>query len=89
MPDIDERRGWLLDIIIGSVIGGVVGAIVAVNVAIYAGPDEGYEASIRDVFEHNTIIGLVVVAILIGGPLVGIALARRLRRRSGPPPRTS
>lgn len=82
MPDIDQRRrGWVLDVIIGSVVGGVIGAIVAVNVVIYAGPDAGYEASIRDVFEHNTIIGLLVVAILVGAPLVGIALTRRLRQQ--------
>lgn len=65
----------------GSVAGGVIGAIVAVNVAIYAGPDEGYEASIADVFEHNTVTGLLVVSILIGAPLVGIALVHRLRQQ--------
>lgn len=77
-----SRRGWFLDLIVGIVLGGVVGAIVAVNFVIYTGVEDGYQASIADVFDHNALIGLITVAFLIGGPILGVVLARRQRRRS-------
>jgi hypothetical protein len=41
----------------------------------------GYEASITDVFQQNTLVGVVTVAILVSGPLLGVATARRLRAK--------
>ena len=80
MPGVDARtRGWLIDLVVGAMAGGVIGAIAAVNLVIYAGPEEGYEASPGRVFEHSLVLGLVVVAVLAGGPILGVVLARRLR----------
>lgn len=73
------RKGWLTDLIVGGVIGGVIGAIAAVNLVIYAGIDRGYEASIPDVFRESVVVGVVTVAILVSGPVVGVWGARRLR----------
>jgi len=71
-------------VVIGGLTGGVVGAVLAVNVVIYAGIDRGYEATIPDVFRESTVIGVVAVALLVTGPVVGVVLARRLRdRRTG------
>lgn len=81
-------RGWLVDIVIGTTVGAIAGAIVAVNVVIYAGPDQGYESSIGDVFDHSALLGLVVVAMLAGGPIVGIVIARRHRRHRAEPERS-
>jgi hypothetical protein len=75
-------RHWLVDLVVGGIAGGVVGAIVAVNVVIYAGIEGGYEATIPEVFRENAFVGLVTVAILGSGPVLGVLVARRLRRRA-------
>ena len=74
-------RQWIVDALLGGIAGGVVGAIVAVNLVIYSGIEGGYQASIPDIFEENVVIGVVTVAILVGGPIAGIAVARQRRRR--------
>lgn len=66
---------------VGIAIGGLVGAIVAVNIVIYAGIERGYEASIPDVFRQNALVGVLTVATLIAGPVVGVLVMRRRRRR--------
>lgn len=71
----------MVDVLVGVILGGVAGAIVAVNFVIYTGVEGGYEASIGDVFDHNLILGLITVAIWIAGPILGVYLARRRRRR--------
>jgi hypothetical protein len=68
----------LLDVAIGVVLGGVAGAIVAVNLVIFAGI--GYDVTISEVFRRNGLLGVLVVAILIGGPIAGIVSMRRYRR---------
>jgi hypothetical protein len=75
-----RTRGWLADGVIGGIVGGVIGAIVAVNVVIYAGIEDGYEASIPDVFRESPLVGVVTVAILVAGPVLGVVVARRRRR---------
>lgn len=75
-------RHWIVDLVAGAVVGGVVGAIVAVNVVIYTGIEGGYEATIPQVFQENAVIGLVTVAILGSGPILGVFVARWLRRRA-------
>lgn len=77
-----RMRAWLADILVGGVVGGVVGAIAAVNFVIYVGVEGGYEASLADVFRHNTLMGIATVAILVSGPLLGVVVARRRRRRA-------
>jgi hypothetical protein len=80
-------RGWLADLVVGGITGGVVGAIAAVNFVIFTGIEGGYEATIADVFEQNAALGVVTVAILIAGPVLGVALARRRRSRRERPSR--
>jgi len=75
-----KRRGWVVDIVVGGIIGAICSAIVAVNFVIWVGPDQGYQSSIGDVFEHNLATGIVTVAILAAGPVLGVFVARRQRR---------
>ncbi|HSJ27126.1 MAG TPA: hypothetical protein VLB67_02880 [Acidimicrobiia bacterium] len=81
----DHTRQRLADLLVGGLVGGLIGAIVAVNVVIYSGIEQGYQASLPEVFGYNPVIGVVVVVILIAGPVLGAVSARRLRsrRRSG------
>lgn len=74
-------REWLADIFLGGLGGAIVGGILAVNLAIYLGDDRGYEASIGEVFRHNVLLGIAVVAIWIAGPVVGVLVARRHRQK--------
>ncbi len=75
------QKGWLADILIGGISGGLVGAVVAVNVVIYSGTERGYETTIPELFRESVLFGLFVVAILVAGPVVGVWIARRLRRQ--------
>ena len=68
--------------IAGGVIGGVLGVIVAINLVIYLGVEGGYEASLGDVFTHSPLLGWLVIMVLVGGPIMGVIVARR--RRGGP-----
>lgn len=77
----ERSRGWLVDIALGVVAGGLVGAIVAVNFVIYVGIDRGYEASLVDVFRQSPVAGVITVLLLLGGPALGVWLARRRRNR--------
>jgi len=74
-------RGWNIDVGLGGLLGGVIGAIVAVNLVIYSGIEDGYEASIPEVFSENLFVGLLTVGILCAGPVVGVIVARRQRSR--------
>lgn len=76
-----STRGWIADVIVGGIVGGIVGAIAAVNVAIYAGTDDGYEASLGEVLQESPAAGVIVIALLLIGPIAGVALARAIRRR--------
>jgi hypothetical protein len=75
------RKSWLLDIVVGGISGGLVGAVAAVNLVIYSGMERGYETTIPEVFRESVLIGSLVVAILVAGPVVGVWIARRLRRQ--------
>lgn len=68
-----------MNLTFGTIIGGVVGAILAVNLIITAGI--GYDVTLVDVFEENAIIGSVTTAILVAGPIIGVAIMRRLLHR--------
>lgn len=76
----ESHRGWILDLLIGGVIGGAVAAIAAVNLVIYSGMEGGYEATLPAVFDQSPLVGLLTMAILVGGPFLGVTAARRLRR---------
>jgi hypothetical protein len=77
-----HTRGRIIGTLAGAIIGLVVGGIVAVNLVIFAGVDQGYEASLPEVFETNVLLGLATVAVLIAGPIVGVIVALRIRPRS-------
>jgi len=77
-------RGWLVDLAVGGLVGGLVGAVAAVNFVIYTGIEQGYEASLVEVFQHSLIAGIVTVMILLAGPVLGVLTARRVRRRRAP-----
>ncbi len=75
-----QRRRALLAAVVGAVVGTIIGAIVAVNFVITIGIDRGYEASIGDVFRESLFAGIVTVAILVAGPILGVVFALRRRR---------
>lgn len=79
----DHRRSQLIAMIGGAAAGGIAGLVVAVNLVIYLGPDQGYESTIGEVFDHSTVLGFVAVAVVAAGPMAGIAIVRRSRRRQG------
>jgi hypothetical protein len=74
----------LIDAVVGAILGLAVGAIIAVNVVITAGVDRGYQASFAEIFDESTFLGVVTVAILAAGPVVGVIVARRIRKRTNP-----
>jgi hypothetical protein len=76
-------KGWLLDLTVGGLVGGLVGAVAAVNFVIYTGIEQGYEASLTEVFEYSPVAGIVTVAILVAGPVLGVLAARRRRKKMG------
>lgn len=81
-----ERRsssGWIPDIVVGGLAGGAAGAVLAVNLVIFSGIEPGYQASIPEVFEQNFLIGVLTLILLIGGPVAGVVIARRLRSKRG------
>lgn len=77
-------RAWALDGVVGGAVGGLIGVIVAVNIVIYGGIEDGYEASIADVFRESPVVGLLASAAVIIGVVAGIMLARRIRTGHGP-----
>lgn len=74
-----KARAIFVDVVVGGLIGGLVGAVVAVNFVLIIGVDQGYEASLGEVFAHSTLAGIVTLAILIAGPITGFLAARRRR----------
>ena len=72
----------LIDTVVGAILGLAVGAIAAVNVVITAGVNRGYQASFSEIFEESIFLGVVTVAILAAGPVVGVIAARRIRKRT-------
>ena len=76
--------GWLIDIVIGGVVGAIVGGIVAVNIVIYSGTEMGYETGLAELFAFNWVIGVLVVVVLTGFPVLGVVVARWWRRKRHP-----
>lgn len=74
-------RWWFVDLVVGGLGGLVIAWIVAVNLVIYLGVEGGYQAGPGDVFEHSWILGIVVVAVLLAGPVLAITYMRRQRRQ--------
>jgi hypothetical protein len=74
-----RSRDILVDVLAGGLFGGLVGAVVAINFVLIIGVDQGYEASLGEVFSHSVIAGIVTLGILLAGPIVGFLVARRRR----------
>lgn len=74
------RSGWVLDIVVGGGVGVLVAAVVTLNLMIYLGPESGYQTSLVELFAHSLPAGLLVTAVLVTGPVLGVLLARRWRR---------
>lgn len=72
-----------MDSVAGGLVGGLVGAVVAVNFIITIGI--GYDVSLVEVFRENVLAGIVTTAILAAGPIVGVTMARRIRRKRQSP----
>jgi len=71
------RRRIAIRVVFGAVVGLVVGAIASVNVAIFGGTEDGYEASIPEIFEENALVGVIAVVVLVAGPIIGVMIALR------------
>lgn len=70
-----------------AILGGLVVAfIVMLNLHIAVGLEEGYAASPAEVWDFSPVLTVADVVLLVGGPLLGVFAAHRLRRRnsSGP-----
>ncbi len=76
-----SMRDWLADVLVGGFAGAVVGGLLAVNLVIFSGNEQGYEASLGEVFEQSPLLGIAVVTLWIAGPVLGVIGARRQRRR--------
>ena len=77
----DDSPSWprtALHGLVGGLAGSVLAGVVAVNVVIFSGIDQGYEATLEELFDHNFVLGVGVTAILAAGPVVGAWL--RIRR---------
>ena len=67
--------------VLAALGGFVVAVIVILNLHIFVGLKDGYAASPADVFEWSVLLGVVDIALLVAGPVLGIVAASRLRRR--------
>lgn len=55
-----------------AALGGFVVAVIAIlNLHILVGLEDGYAASPADVFEWSVLLGMVDIALLVAGPVLG------------------
>ena len=71
------RRRLAIRVVFGAVVGLVAGAIVSINVVIFGGIEDGYEASVAQVFEENVFVGVIAALVLVAGPVIGVIIALR------------
>ena len=67
--------------VLAALGGFVVAVIVILNLHIFVGLKDGYAASPADVFEWSVLLGVVDIALLVAGPVLGIVAASRFRSR--------
>jgi hypothetical protein len=77
------RGRSILRVVVGALVGLVAGAIASINVVIFAGIEDGYEASVGEVFEQNALVGVIAALVLVAGPIAGIIVALRVRPPQG------
>ena len=80
---MSTKRERIIDLVLGFVGGAVVGAIVAVNLIITVGI--GYDVSLAEVYRENLLVGIITTGILVAGPILGVALMKKWRRRQNGP----
>lgn len=51
------------------------------DISIYVGVPGGYEAGLGEIFGHSVLAGILWTTAIISGPLIGVAVARRQRRK--------
>jgi hypothetical protein len=73
--------GWAIDLAVGISIGGTIGAITAVNIVIFSGVDDGYQASVSQVFDERPVAGVLAFAALLAVPTLMVRALRQRRRR--------
>jgi len=66
--------------VLASLGGFVVAVIVILNLHILVGLEDGY-AGPADVIEWSVLPGVVDIALLVAGPVLGIVAASRFRSR--------
>lgn len=71
------RGRSILRVVVDALVGLVVGGIASINVVIFAGIEDGYEASPAQVFEENAFVGVIAVLVLVAGPVFGAIIALR------------
>ena len=82
-PGTDRRSqlgGWAIDLTAGIAAGSVVGVILALNIVIFSGVDDGYQASVRAVFEQRPWAGVMAGMAIILSPVLLVLSLRRLRQ---------
>jgi hypothetical protein len=67
--------------VLAALGGFVVAVIVILNLHILVGLEDGYAASPTDVIEWSVPLGVVDIALLVAGPVLGIVAASRFRSR--------
>ena len=72
----------MVDVVVGGLVGGLVGVVVAINIMIYFGTDDGYEATLVEVFQQDALTGIAALVAVVAGPVVGVFIARRMRRKT-------
>lgn len=72
-----------LALALAGVAAGLTVAFIAVlNLHILAGPEEGYAATPREVWDHSVLLALVDIALLVAGAGFGVLVAWRQSGRS-------
>jgi hypothetical protein len=67
--------------VLAALGGFVVAVIVILNLHILIGLENGYAASPAEVIQWSVLLGVVDMALLVAGPVLGIVAASRFHRR--------
>lgn len=82
MRDQERHTVTTMALSVVAALGGfVVAAIAILNLHILVGLEDGYAASPADVFQWSVLLGMIDIALLVAGPVLGVIAVSRLRRR--------
>jgi hypothetical protein len=65
--------------VLAALGGFVVAVMVILNLHIVVGLEDGYAASPAEVIECSVLLGVLDIALLVAGPVLGIVAASRFR----------